>query len=259
VYYNLHPGQARAWESAARIVAVIAGNQSGKSEFASLWLLREIKNRGPGDYGFVSPTFTLMEMKALPAFRRVFEHIYRLGTFSGSPVRKFTFNEVGERQLWGAKQKEATVVYFGYADNPESLESATFSGCVCDEAGQKAFKQGSYEALRRRLAVKRGRMLIATTPYTAFGWLKSEVVDQDGKGEVPEFPHASAAWDGCVCTEGRRRAGRSCAPYSRDRASRPDATAAAAGPQAVLRPRPGGSPLRTQGKRRPGRSAAGPR
>jgi hypothetical protein len=172
------------WESLARVVAVIAGNQSGKTEASALWLLREIKRCGPGDYGFISPTFTLMEMKALPCFRRVFEHIWSLGTFSGSPVRKFTFSEQGERTLWGGKQQEPTVVYFGYADNPDSLESATYKACVCDEAGQKAFKQGSYEALRRRLAVKRGRMLIATTPYTAFGWLKSEIVDQDGKGEV---------------------------------------------------------------------------
>lgn len=63
---NLHLGQKRAWQSTRRFVAVTAGTQSGKTCFAPHWLYREIRRCGPGDYLFVTPTFTLLELKALP-------------------------------------------------------------------------------------------------------------------------------------------------------------------------------------------------
>jgi hypothetical protein len=61
--FNFHPGQARAWKSNARFIGVIAGAQSGKTSFLPIWLYREIQNKGPGDYLYVSPTLTLMGKK----------------------------------------------------------------------------------------------------------------------------------------------------------------------------------------------------
>src|SRR5690606_8383765 len=93
--FHFHAGQWRAWESERRFVCVLAGTQGGKTEFGPTWLYREIQRRGPGDYLIVTPTYPLLELKALPVFRRLFEETLRLGRYVGSPSRKFTFNADG--------------------------------------------------------------------------------------------------------------------------------------------------------------------
>ncbi len=50
-------------------------------------------------------------------------------------------------------------ILFGYATDPESLESATAKAAVLDEAGQKKFKVGAWQAILRRLALHQGRAL----------------------------------------------------------------------------------------------------
>lgn len=185
---HLHAGQWRAWSSPARFVAIIAGTQSGKTSFLPHWLYREISQCGPGDYLMASPTFRLMEVKALPEFRRLFEETLQLGTFQRSPVQKFTFSEAGARAAFGDRYRKGqppTQVFFGHAQNPDSLESATYKAAVLDEAGQKKFKQGSWEAILRRLSIARGRALIGTTPYD-LGWLKSQIHDRWQKGD-PDY------------------------------------------------------------------------
>jgi hypothetical protein len=180
---HFHRGQWRAWQSTANVVAIVAGTQSGKTSFAPLWLWREIQSRGPGDYAMVTPTFPLLELKALPEFRRLFEDVLALGKYTGSPVRKFTFSPSGQRRMFGEPWATKTQVYFGYAQNPDSLESATYKGLVGDEAGQRMFKRESWEALTRRRSIHDARALIATTPYSNFGWLRTEIFDRFRAGD----------------------------------------------------------------------------
>ncbi len=190
--FNFHFGQWRAWESRARDVAVVAGNQSGKTSFGPIWLWREIQLRGPGDYAVVTPTFTLLEVKALPEFKRLFEQILGLGKYVASPIRKFTFSAEGALRTFGYVPEVPVHVYFGYAEDPDSLESGTYKAVWADEAGQKKFKRESFEALRRRLSIFQGRMLITTTPYFEGGWLRTEIFDKAKAGdpsvEVVNFP-----------------------------------------------------------------------
>lgn len=198
---HMHRGQWRAWRSERRVVAVLAGTQSGKTSWGPHWLYREIQRRGPGDYMVVTPTFQLLELKALPEFRRVFEDYMRLGVYTGSPTRRFTFSVTAARRTFGAPQSTPTRVLFGYAAEPESLESATAKAAWLDEAGQKRFKLGSWEAIQRRLSIHQGRTLITTTPYD-LGWLKQKIWDRwragDSEIEVirfdstenPAFPQA---------------------------------------------------------------------
>lgn len=176
---NLHKGQWQAWESQRRFVAVLAGTQSGKTSFGPLWLLREIEWRGPGDYIIATPTFPLLELKALPEFKRLFETYLGLGKYTGSPSRRFTFSKAGAKRLFRERYDPYldTNVFFGYAADPESLESATAKGAWLDEAGQRKFKLGSWEAILRRLALNQGRALITTTPYD-LGWLKQKIWDR---------------------------------------------------------------------------------
>lgn len=174
---HFHQGQWQAWNSQRRIVAVIAGTQSGKTVFGPPWLQREIQMRGPGDYMVVTPTFPLLELKALPEFRKYFEDILALGQYKASPARQFALSDFGQTKMFGESGLDyKTNVFFGYAAEPESLESATAKAAWLDEAGQKRFKVESWEAILRRLSIHRGRPLITTTPYN-LGWLKQRIWD----------------------------------------------------------------------------------
>ncbi len=183
VKLNFHIGQWRAWESLRRFVAVLSGTQGGKTSFGGPWLYREIQRAGPGDYLVVTPTFPLLELKALPSFRYYFEDLLQLGRYTGSPARKFTFSPAGQQRTFGQSGLGyKTHVFFGYAADPESLESATAKAAWLDEAGQKKFKLGSWEAVLRRLSLAMGRVLITTTPYN-LGWLKQQLWDRWRAGD----------------------------------------------------------------------------
>jgi len=99
--YRFHPGQWQAWQAERRHVVVLAGSQGGKTSFGPAWLHREIQTAGPGDYLVVTPTFPLLDKKALPEFRKLFEDYLTLGRYIGSPSRRFEIGEMGQRRLWG--------------------------------------------------------------------------------------------------------------------------------------------------------------
>lgn len=183
---NFHADQRRAMDARKRFVLVSAGTQSGKTLLGPSWLWREIRTCGPGDYLVVSPHFTLLELKALPAFRHLFEDLLCLGSYRSSPVRHFRFSNFGVRKLFGDWTGEPTAVYFGYAANPDSIESATAKAIWNDESGQKAFKLESWEAEQRRTAIYLGRILQTTTPYN-LGWLYKKLYLPGRDGNHPDI------------------------------------------------------------------------
>jgi hypothetical protein len=77
---------------------------------------------------------------------------------------------------------ENTRVIFASATNPEGLESLTAKAAWLDECGQKQFRRQAWEAILRRVAVHRGRVLLTTTPYGG-GWLKTDIYDPWAKGD----------------------------------------------------------------------------
>jgi hypothetical protein len=167
-----HPGQARAWRSSRRYIAMLAGTQGGKTSFGPPWLEREIKRRGPGDYLAVTATYPLLRLKMLPEFLRYFRDTLSLGTWAASD-RVFTYHDGQTR------------VIFGSASNSESLESATAKGAWLDEAGQDQFRLESWEAIQRRLSLHQGRVLMGTTVYN-LGWLKQQIYDRWRDGD-PDY------------------------------------------------------------------------
>ncbi len=172
---HFHPGQWRAWKSESRFVLVLAGTQGGKSTFGPHWMLREVKLRGPGDYLVVTPTYPLLQKKVQPEFVKLFGQQMKLGEYKASG-RVFTFSEAGQAHVHGGASQTPTQIFFGHAQDPESLESSTGKAAWLDEAGQKKFRLGSWEAILRRLSIHRGRALITTTPYD-LGWLKQKLFD----------------------------------------------------------------------------------
>lgn len=182
---NFHKGQLKAWDSEKRIIPVLAGTQGGKTSFGTYWLRREIGRRGPGDYLVVTPTYPLLQLKLLPEFLKLFEKQMGLGSYVGGSTKIFTFSKAGEKIAFGDPEvdadgyeveREPTRIIFGHAQDPDSLESATAKAAWLDEAGQKKFKASSWEAIRRRVSLNLGRILLTTTPYN-LGWLKTQLFD----------------------------------------------------------------------------------
>ena len=177
---NFHAGQLKAWDSVRRFVFVLAGTQGGKSEFGVWWLLNEIKRRGDGEYLVVSPSFPLQQKKVLPVYTDVLKTRLNIGDYKYS-------DRVFELTRKGFNSK----IYFGSADNPDSLESCTAKAAHLDEVGQKSFKLSSWEAVLRRLSIHQGRVLGTTTIYN-LGWMKSEIYDRwksgDKEIDVIQFP-----------------------------------------------------------------------
>lgn len=173
-----HPAQVQAWNSTATIVAICAGWQSGKTVSLSHWLLREIQRRGCGDYGAFSSTYKLLDRKFLPELKNEFKNIAEYKAAS----MQFVLTEQGCKTMWGSPtvenpwDKTPTVIQLGYAENPDSLESATMKAVVWDEPGQRLVPEQSFRTVHSRLMVNRGRMCLASRPYE-FNWFQRLVHD----------------------------------------------------------------------------------
>jgi hypothetical protein len=166
IAFNLHAGQQAAHNSKKLIVAIISGTRAGKTAYGPLFLYREMLRQGPGDYLVVAPSYPLIEKAALPEINYVFGQKLKLGKPSGASSPEFRIDRAGEIRLWGnAECERPSRIIYGHADNPEALEAMTAKAVWCDEAGQKMFKVGSWEAIMRRRAMHEGRVLLSTTPY----------------------------------------------------------------------------------------------
>lgn len=206
VALDLHEGQVRAWWSEARVIAVIAGTQGGKTSLGPWWLWREIMLRGPGDYLAVTATYDLFKLKMLPALLETFVQVLGIARlWAGDGILELCVHEWDEAaQSWVPHPGEFMAtrsddpmwarIIMRSAAAKGGLESATAQGAWLDEAGQDEFTLAAWEAVVRRLSIYRGRVLITTTPYN-LGWLKTEIYDawRAGDRDVEVIQFASIA------------------------------------------------------------------
>jgi hypothetical protein len=184
VTLHMHPGQTQAWESTARIVAMIAGSQGGKTSWGPWWLYREIERGGAGDYIAVTASYDLFKLKMLPEMRNVFEHILKIGRYwSGDKVLELRDPATGEFRATRADDPMYARIILRSAEAKSGLESSSAKAGWADEAGQDKFTLSAWEAFRRRLTLSRGRILITTTPYN-LGWLKQQIADRRATGTI---------------------------------------------------------------------------
>jgi hypothetical protein len=166
---NMHPGQLQAWDSQARYPVILAGTQSGKTSWGSMWLDREIRKNGDGDYLAVTATYDLYKLKMFPEMRNWFIGVQKAWDWQASD-RVFVSKDQKKRIILRAASSE------------EGLEAATANAAWFDEAGQDSVRIGAWEAVQRRLSLSQGRCLISTTPYN-MGWLKTQVYDRWASGD----------------------------------------------------------------------------
>jgi len=168
---DFHAGQTTVWDSIKRLIFIIAGTQSGKTSFLPLWLDREIRNKGEGDYLAVTSTYDLLKLKFLPELQNHFVHLFN---WQYSASEKTIFRQYKPRMF--------TRIICRSADAEGGLESATAKGALFDEFGQDGVKVGAYEAILRRLSLSQGRLLGGTTPYN-MGWSKTQIYDKWRAGD----------------------------------------------------------------------------
>ncbi len=162
---KLHKGQAKAWRSQARYVAMISGTGSGKSWVGPIWLYREIQKYPQGSFLVVSPTYPMFQRIVLPRTLEFMNEVTK-GEYHASD--RTYYLPTGGR------------IYFGSADNPFSLEGVHVHAAWMDEAGQ--MKREAWDVVLRRVGFYNGRVLITTTPYN-LGWLKTEFYDRWKAGD----------------------------------------------------------------------------
>jgi len=194
---KFHRGQEICHRSERRIIAMLAGTQGGKTAYGPIWLAREIKQRGGGDWLAVTATFDLFKLKMLPVMRAVFEDYLGIGRYWA----QLRVIELADPNTGEFKAKRADDVMYGRiilrsADALGGLESATAKGAWLDEAGQDRFTLDAWRAIRRRLAIARGRILITTTLYN-LGWVVQQIIEpaeKDGVKSVEQFGEAELEW-----------------------------------------------------------------
>jgi hypothetical protein len=179
-----HPGQHEAWKSERRVTAMLAGTQGGKTGFGPWWLVREIERNGSGDYLAITATYDLFKLRMLPALLLVFDEILGIGKlWSGDRVIEIADPSTGMFQAHRSTDDMWARIILRSADASGGLEAATARAAWLDEAGQDRFQIDSWNAIKRRLAIHRGNVLITTTLYN-LGWIKQQIHDTARDGGV---------------------------------------------------------------------------
>lgn len=186
-----HQAQQTAQDSDRRIVAMVAGTQSGKTSYGPWWLKQEIDRCGSGDYLVVTSSYDLFSMKLLPEMIAVYEHILGIGRYwAQAKVIELKDPETGE--FWAKKSTDpmwARIILRSAQSGSRKaqggsvagLESSTAKAAWLDEAGQDDFTIDAWRSIRRRLALHRGRILITTTLYN-LAWVKQQIMDRAVEG-----------------------------------------------------------------------------
>ena len=156
---------------------MLAGAQGGKTSFGPWWLEREIFARDGGDYIAVTASFDLFKLKMLPTMLDVYSNILGIGRlWTGDKVIEILNPYTGEFQAKRSSDPMWARIILRSADALGGLESATARAAWLDECGQDRFTFSAYKAIRRRIALYQGRMLLTTTLYN-LGWLTQEIID----------------------------------------------------------------------------------
>ena len=158
---TLHVGQSLAWQSKAKVVAMIAGTGGGKTYMGARWIYKKHSEAQTLHTPkiVISASYPMMGRVTLPTFLDFWRPL-----------------DVGEYRTFDRTflSKVGGPVYFGSAEKPYGMEGIHAGAAWLDEAGM--MDRLVFDVVRRRTAFRNGQILITTTPYTA-NWLKTEIFD----------------------------------------------------------------------------------
>jgi phage terminase large subunit len=176
---QIHPGQAKVFNSRKKVVLAAAGFQSGKTtivELAGVYRAEEEVRSWvqAGRDPMSKPRYAILVRREkdfksviLPKFKELF------------PANKFVYSK-SDMML---TLKPHGIEFRGYSvHNPDNIEGITVNGILMDEA--RLFDPIVWSKVLTRLAVRDGWALLATTPST--GWLKDRIYDVWRSGD-PDY------------------------------------------------------------------------
>lgn len=179
----LHVGQKAIWDSDARFLAMIAGKGSAKSSFAPIWLDREIRRNPQGSFILCAPSYKMLNQGLTPHW---IKHM-RFNDLNPYPDSRKALNETkGVYQL-----STGGVVWLRSLDDPETINAIHAHAAVCDEAGNVPLS--AWNILESRVSQKVGKVLLTTTPYARYGWLKEEIISKYHSGDKNYFVFQGAS------------------------------------------------------------------
>jgi len=194
---SFHRGQEICHRSERRVTAMLAGSQGGKTCYGPIWLNNKINIHGGGDWLAVTASFDLFKLKMLPTMRAVFEDYLGIGRYwAQSRIIELANPQTGEFKAKRADDAMWGRIILRSADALGGLESATAKGAWLDEAGQDRFTVDAWRAVKRRLALARGDVLITTTLYN-LGWIVQQIIDpaeKDGIKSVEQIGEGELEW-----------------------------------------------------------------
>ena len=166
---TLHKYQFEAFQSRARITALVAGKQGGKTLVGSLWSRKKASEfTDRRDCGIVTaPTYKTLKQATLPRFLETF---HGLGKWRESD----SIFEMNNGQP----------VYVRTLHDVNTIEGITRTRWTWnDEAGQ--YKRMAWDNIQGRAAPMEAQMFLTTTPY-ALNWLYKDLYKPWLAGKRPD-------------------------------------------------------------------------
>jgi len=201
-----HEGQVAACQvldlvPEAKVITILAGKQSGKTEIGPWLLGREIQLMGPGDYVVMAPRHPLLMRKPYPSVVRKFCRELQLFEERKADKMLVMAGDAAER-IWGTSDREElwkrfgkrhpedpsiieepldafttdTRILFLHTEDPLNLEAGTYKGGWHDESGMPSVGSDSWRAMENRFIAYNARLYHTTTPY-AWGLFKKVCYD----------------------------------------------------------------------------------
>jgi len=157
-----HTGQMEAWASGTRKLIILAGWQSGKTDFLVWWCLRQIKRRGPGDAIAAAPTYPLLSV-ALQ--KRLVDEIENRGIGEhrkGDNYIHVPYESIIKCGYEGERRGDLRI-WLRHTSDAKAVEAATAQWFAGDEAGQMADEV--LEAIDGRTSATGGEVCLISRPY----------------------------------------------------------------------------------------------
>ena len=150
---RLHHYQEKAFLSEKRIIAMVAGIQSGKTENGAHWIANKASKGKRGENVIIcANTYKILMQATLPKFLGTYGHY---GTYHKvDSVFKF---------------HNGVTAFIRSLSDPNSIEGCTnVIGCWLDEGG--LISKYAWDNVQGRTAFRQAQVMITTTPY-ALNWL----------------------------------------------------------------------------------------